>query len=77
MFLKERVTGDLVEVLGFNDLVNPYNETVVGRYHHGEEAQDPEKFAKRNLVFPSGEALPRCWIDPQYRSSEIQRGPRA
>jgi hypothetical protein len=76
VFLKERSTGDLVEVLSVNDLVSPYDEKIVGRYHHGEEAQDPEKFAKRDLVFPSGEALPRCWTDPQYRSSEVQRRPR-
>lgn len=77
MFLKEKSTGDLVEILGFNDLIDPYNESLVGRYHHGEETQDPELFAKRDLVFPSGEALPRCWTDPQYRSTVEQRRPRA
>lgn len=76
MFLKEKATGDLVEILSLNDLVNPYDEALVGRYHHGEETQDPEKFAKRDLVFPSGEPLPRCWTDPKYRSSEIQRKPQ-
>lgn len=77
MFLKEQTTGDLVEVLTFSDLIDPHKESLIGRYHHGEEAQDPEKFAKRQLAFPSGEALPRCWTDPNYRSSEIQRRPRA
>ncbi|MCC6208748.1 MAG: acetyltransferase [Gammaproteobacteria bacterium] len=76
MFLKERATGDLVEILGFKDLVDPSNERVIGRYHHGEETQDPEKFAKRDLVFPSGEALPACWTNPGYRRAEIQRRPR-
>jgi hypothetical protein len=76
VFLKEKVTGDLVEVLGINDLIDPCGEAVVGRYHHGEETQDPETFAKRDLTFPSGEALPRCWTDPQYRSAETQRSPR-
>jgi hypothetical protein len=76
VYLKEKSTGDLVEVLAFSDLIDPYNDSLAGRYHHGEETQDPEKFAKRDLVFPSGEALPRCWIDPQYRSSEVQRRPR-
>ncbi len=40
---------------------------------HGEERQDPEKFDKAGLVFPSGEALPQCWLDAHYRESEMQR----
>lgn len=76
VFLKEKASGDLVEILSLNDLVNPYDAEVVGRYHHGEEAQDPEKFAKQDLVFPSGEPLPRCWFDPKYRNAEIQRKSR-
>jgi hypothetical protein len=30
--------------------------------------QDPAEFPKAELCFPSGENLPRCWIDPNYRS---------
>ena len=66
MFLKEK-EGHLVEVLSLNDLFNPNHETVVGRLHFGEEMQDPEKFAKSDLVFPSGETLPQCWMDVHYR----------
>jgi hypothetical protein len=77
VFLKEKSTGDLVEVLALSDLIDPYNKSLVGRYHHGEETQDPELFAKQDLVFPSGEALPSCWTDPNYRSTEVQRRPRA
>ena len=29
--------------------------------------QDPEKFLKSELVFPSGEPLPQCWLDPDYK----------
>jgi len=29
--------------------------------------QDPEKVEKAELLFPSGEALPKCWIDPHYK----------
>lgn len=71
MFLKEKSSGHLVEVLSLKDLFDPYNETLVGRYHYGEEVQDPEKFAKKRLEFQSGEALPSCWIDPHYRDEEI------
>ena len=40
---------------------------VMGRFHAGEELQEAEQFAKTNLSFPSGEALPRCWLDPAYQ----------
>jgi len=33
----------------------------------GEEIQDPERIKKAELVFPSGEELPKCWIDIHYR----------
>ncbi len=73
MFLKQASTGHLVEVLSLGDLFNPHHEFLVGRYHYGEEVQDPEKFAKSDLIFLSGEPLPRCWLDPHYRDGEIQR----
>ena len=38
----------------------------MGQYHAGEEMQDPEIFLKSELIFPSGEPLPVCWIDPHY-----------
>jgi hypothetical protein len=67
MFLKERGSGHMVEVLALDDLFNLFEERVLGRYHYGEEAQDPEQFRKSKLVFLSGESLPRCWTDPHYR----------
>ncbi len=73
MFLKDKNKDDLVEVLTLKDLFDPFCKTLVGRYQHGEEAQDPEKFNKSGLCFPSGEALPRCWIDAHYRENELQR----
>lgn len=73
MFLKNSSNNDLVEILSVNDLFDPYCTQVVGRYQHGEERQDPEKFAKSGLIFPSGEALPRCWLDAHYRDAELQR----
>lgn len=73
MFLKERSSLNLVEVLSLDDLFNPFCADVTARSHYGEELQEPEKFKKANLVFPSGEDLPRCWTDPHYHEDEIRR----
>lgn len=73
MFLKHISTGKLVEVLSIRDLFNPMHPNLVGRYHAGEELQDPEQFAKVDLVFCSNEPLPRCWTDVHYRDNETQR----
>jgi len=63
----------MVEVLSLRDLCDPYHADVVGRYHYGEEVQDPEKFAKADLEFLSGEDLPRCWTDPHYRDDQLRK----
>ncbi len=67
MFLKDKTNGELVEVLTLKNLFDPFLDEVVGRYQQGEEVQDPEKLKKAELLFPSGEPLPQCWIDPHYR----------
>ena len=67
MFLKEAKSGDLVEVLDLPSLFDPNRDSVNGRFHVGEEMPDPSDFAKGDLIFPSGEALPRCWVDPHYK----------
>ena len=73
MFLKQTATGKCVEVLSLGDLFNPQHAQLVGRFHAGEELQDPEQFPKAELQFPSGEPLPRCWTDPHYRDEEVRR----
>ena len=70
MFLKRKDSGKLVEVLSLRDLINPLHGVIVGRYHAGEELQDPEQFNKEDLLFPSGEVLPKCWTDVHYRDEE-------
>lgn len=67
MYLKSKKSGDLVEVLSIADLSNPCRNSIPGRYHAGEEMQEPETFAKSELLFPSGESLPTCWTDPSYK----------
>jgi len=73
MFLNERTTGHMVEVLSLGDLFDLFKDEVVGRYQYGEEVQDPEKFKKSDLEFLSGESLPQCWTDPHYRDNELIR----
>jgi hypothetical protein len=71
MFLKIRHDDDssLVEVLDVQQLFDPFSTHVLGRLHAGEELQDPGTLSKVELRFPSGEPLPRCWVDPHYQSS--------
>ena len=66
MFLKTRDDGSLLEVLNLRQLMDPFATEVEGRLHAGEEMQDPASVAKGDLLFPSGEPLPRCWLDADY-----------
>lgn len=68
MFLRYSPDGSLVEVKQLAALVDPFVPAVEGCFHAGEEIQDLESFLKCELCFPSGEALPRCWLDPAYAS---------
>lgn len=68
MYLKHVPSGDLVEVIDLASLFDPCAAAVAGRVHAGEELQEPADFAKASLAFPSGEALPRCWLDAGYRA---------
>jgi len=68
MYLKDKKNGDLVEVLELGALYDPNIATIKGRYHAGEEMPEPADFAKSELVFPSDENLPRCWVDVQYKT---------
>ena len=73
MFLQEKLHHEMIEILSLSDLFDPFNKTLIGRYQHGEEVQDPEKFSKSNLQFLSGEDLPECWLDAHYRDNELNR----
>ena len=73
MLLKEKSNNHMIEVNNITDLFDLNCDKVTGRDQIGEEEQDPESYRKSNLVFLSGEALPRCWQDPHYRDEELQR----
>ncbi len=75
MFLKQISTQNLIEVLSLEELWDPFIVDITGRSHAGEELQDPETYNKTELVFPSGEPLPQCWINPHYRD-ETPRQPK-
>ncbi|MCB1737691.1 MAG: acetyltransferase [Gammaproteobacteria bacterium] len=68
MFLKHRTKGDLVEVIDTAPLFDPFKSHVPGRMHAGEEMQEADSYSKDDLLFPSGETLPRCWVDGNYRT---------
>ncbi len=70
MFLKVRQEDEaLVEVLDLKQLFDPFVSHVQGRLHAGEEIQESEGFSKLDLMFPSGEALPRCWLEGHRQGS--------
>lgn len=69
MLLQHKQTAELVEVNDITQLVNPSEADISAQSQHGEEKQDPARFGKAELVFPSGESLPRCWVDPHYKNA--------
>ena len=73
MLLEHRPSGSLVEVLTLEDLYNPCRTYITGQLQMGEEMQDPEIFQKSELIFPSGETLPRCWWDAHYREQIAEK----
>jgi hypothetical protein len=68
MFLQIKNTHDLVKIVDIQELINPNINTVHAQNQEGQEEQDIDAFKKANLVFPSGENLPRCWLDANYRN---------
>ena len=72
MFLKHKSNGQLIEVLTLDRMYDPCLKEITGRMHAGEEMQDPETFMKSELIFPSGESLPVCWLNPHYQEASFQ-----
>ncbi len=69
MLLKIKQKEDvLVEIADIIELINPMKKEVMAQIQAGEEEQPPEPLKKSDLVFPSGENLPQCWVDSNYKS---------
>lgn len=68
LFLKEKSTGNLIEILDVQSLIDPNQANIPGQVQAGQEEQDPQSFDKGHLSFPSGEDLPRCWLDADYKN---------
>jgi hypothetical protein len=69
MLLKDKETDNLIEILDIHALINPTQSSVSGQVQAGQEEQNPACFEKQTLKFPSGESLPRCWMDADYQKA--------
>ncbi len=70
MLLQKKENGTLVEIIDIQEIISPNQTEVMVRVQAGEEEQDPESIQKQSLTFPSGESLPRCWIDAEYQKEK-------
>ena len=61
--------GSLVKVQDVEMLFNPNQHEILGRIQSGEEEQETAAYGKVDLTFLSGEALPLCWMDVNYRKT--------
>jgi hypothetical protein len=68
MLLQEKSSTTTIEIEDLETLFNPLKDEIEGKIQEGQEEQDPQSFAKQDLTFASGEDLPRCWLDPNYRN---------
>ena len=66
MLLKSKQNDSLVEISDIIELIDPSKQKVTGQIQSGEEEQDSEPFDKKELVFPSDENLPQCWVNSDY-----------
>jgi len=69
MLLQLKDSGELVKINDVQELINPNSDTVQAKEQEGQEEQQTDSYKKESLVFPSGESLPRCWLDANYRNA--------
>ena len=67
MLLMEKETGHLIEVIEPTEVFDPFKDSFTGRLDFGEDVAEPDSFKKVMVSFLSGENLPLCWVDPDYR----------
>jgi hypothetical protein len=68
MLLQLKDSGELLKIIDVQELIDPNIDSIHARDQEGQEEQSPESYKKEDLVFPSGESLPRCWLDANYRN---------
>ncbi len=71
MFLKHVPTNDLVEALDLQEVFDPFEQSISARTQAGEDTMDMTRYEKSDLLFPSGEPLPKCWQDSRYREQLV------
>jgi hypothetical protein len=67
MLLQIKDSQDLVKIVDVQELLDPTSEIVHAQDQQGQEEQETDIYKKEELVFPSGEKLPLCWLNAQYR----------
>jgi hypothetical protein len=67
MLLKNKKDDGLIEISEVQELIDPFKNQVTGQIQEGQNEQPSEPFNKEDLVFPSGENLPLCWLDSNYK----------
>jgi hypothetical protein len=70
MLLQLKDNGEMVKINNIQELIDPNQDVVHAQEQEGQEEQQTDSYKKDNLVFPSGENLPRCWIDANYRNAK-------
>lgn len=70
MLLKNKQNDGLIEISAVDELIDPFKDKVTGQTQAGQNEQPSEAFNKQDLVFPSGESLPLCWVDSNYKSQQ-------
>ena len=71
VYLKHVPSSELVEVIDLQDVINPASTTVLARSYRNDMQQRAERYPKIELVFPSGEALPACWIKGALQNQRV------
>jgi len=56
----------LIQINDIEQLINPFDASVKGHSQASQEQQESTLYCKKELAFPSGEPLPRSWLDPAY-----------
>lgn len=69
MLFKIKESNDLIKISELEQLIDPFQAKVLGQIQAGQNEQPPEDFEKKELVFPSGESLPQCWLNSDYKSA--------